>query len=109
MAETKPLSKNKSKKIESLMEKASEALASTEYFDAAQFAEEALRIAHGAGDYEQMARIVLPLQEARRQIRLAAFDTGNLVVLNEHTRLEECVGEHCTPEAGVYVIEPPLE
>ena len=108
MGEQKPLSKNKTKKIESLMEKASEALAKTEYFDAAKFADEALHIAHSAGDYEQMARIILPLQEARRQIRLNAIDSGNLFVINEHSQLEEFIGDHCTPKAGVYVIEPPL-
>ncbi len=104
----KPLSKNKSKKIESLMEKASVALVETDYFEAALCANEALSIAHQAGDYEQMARILLPLQEARRQIRLAAIETGNVFVINEHTQLEPLIGEDAVPASGCYVLEPPL-
>jgi hypothetical protein len=106
--EIKPLSKNKRQKIDSLMEKASAALASTEYFEAERCASEALTIAHLSHDYECMARILMPLQESRRQIRLAAIDTGEVIVLNDHARLEEVMGEGCVPGAGCYVLEPPL-
>lgn len=51
------------------MEQASVALVERRYFEAERLALQALRKAHAARDYERMARIVLPLQEARRQKR----------------------------------------
>ena len=104
----KPLSQNKKQKIDSLMEKSSAALAETDYFQAERCAVEALTIAHLAHDYGQMSRILMPLQEARRQIRLAAIDTGEVIVLDDYTQLEELMGEGCVPGAGCYVLEPPL-
>lgn len=89
-------------RIERLMESASRALVETRYFECEAECLEALELAHGVGDYERMARILMPLQEARRQVRLLAVDTGRLVILNEP------VPEGAGLEAGCYLIEPPL-
>ena len=58
------------------MEQASLALVETRYFDAAKLATKALRRAHAERDYLTMARVCLPLQEARRQIRQDAVDAA---------------------------------
>jgi len=88
--------------IDRLMERASEALNKTNYFEAERLANDALHTAHAAGDNDRMARILLPLQEARRQKRLTAADTGKLVRLSE--KLPE--DEHTEP--ACYLIEPML-
>jgi len=62
--------------IDQTMDRASEALAATRYFEAAKLADAALRRAHGERDYLTMARVCLPLQEARRQIRQDALDAA---------------------------------
>lgn len=61
-------------KIDTLMEQASKALVHRRYFEAERLALQALRKAHALLDYERMARILLPLQEARRQKRDLAID-----------------------------------
>lgn len=88
--------------IDKLMERASNALTNTDYFEAERLAGEALQTAHAANDNDRMARILLPLQEARRQKRLIAADTGKLVRLSE--QLPE--DEHTEP--ACYLIEPML-
>lgn len=62
--------------IDRLMERASEALVATEYFAAAVDSRRALELARRSDDFERMARICLPLQEARRQVREQALDAG---------------------------------
>ncbi|MCA9292488.1 MAG: hypothetical protein KDA20_01600 [Phycisphaerales bacterium] len=89
-------------KVDALMEQASEALAQGKYFDAERLSVQALAAAEQAGDYERMARIVLPLQEARRQKRLAAIDTGKIIRMSEERDLENKVQSAC------YLIEPML-
>jgi hypothetical protein len=89
-------------KIDRLMEKASEALEGTKYFECERLCLDALEMAHASADYERMARIILPLQEARRQKRLAAVDAKKLFIL------EEPIGEDERVEAGCYLLQPPL-
>src|SRR5689334_10244420 len=62
--------------IDRMMERASTALEAMRYFEAERLASTALRRAHAAADFERMARILLPLQEARRQKRQLAVDSG---------------------------------
>jgi hypothetical protein len=88
--------------IDSLMEEASRALSHSDYFVCERAAAQALQMAFQREDYERMARILLPLEEARRQKRLAAVDTGNLKVLNNVEQLDEPI------EAGCYLLEPLL-
>ncbi|XHC25540.1 MAG: hypothetical protein ACFHWZ_04155 [Phycisphaerales bacterium] len=97
---------SKSEKIDQLMEQASAALAKTEYFECERLALEALNTAFEAGDFERMARIVLPLQEARRQKRLEALECSTVIRLNEAD--QELLQEDEQVEAGCYLFEPLL-
>ena len=89
-------------RIDKLMDLAGRALVETHYFECEAACIEALALAHGAADYERMARILLPLQEARRQIRLQAVDSGNLFLVNEP------IPETDGLDPGCYLIGPPL-
>ncbi len=69
-------------KIDAMMEQASRALVGRDYFAAEKLALSALRRAHHDADYERMSRIILPLQEARRQKREMAFDAKKVFVVD---------------------------
>ncbi|MCC5823565.1 MAG: hypothetical protein LAT64_10495 [Phycisphaerales bacterium] len=88
--------------IDAMMERASQALASTEYFRAAELCLGALDLARRADDFGRMARICLPLQEARRWVRQEALDTGTVAVI---ARAED-LGDR--PGPGCYLVQPPL-
>lgn len=90
------------KKIDDLMESASEALAKTNYFEAERLASGALAMAWQDGDYERMARIIMPLQESRRQRVQQAFDAGFVAVMDGDPISEETV-----VEPGYYLVRPP--
>ena len=96
------MSKTTKKTPDRLMDDASTALVETRYFDAEALALEALHLAHGAHDFERMARICMPLLEARRQKRLAAIDSGNFVRLGSVDDVPEAI------EPGCYLFEPML-
>ena len=84
------------------MARASAALADGDCYGAVTLCVRALELARDAADAERMARICLPLQEARRMIRQRATDTGRVVLVRD---------EHDVPrplEAGCYLIQPPL-
>jgi len=84
------------------MERASAALARSKYFECERLAAEALELAHAGHDYDRMSRILLPLQEARRNRRLAALDLGRVTVVEQMP----AEGEPIKP--GCYLIQPPL-
>ena len=86
-----------------LMEDASAALAEGRYFDCERIADEALHRAWQRLDYAEMARIVLPLQEARRQRRLAAVAAGKVHVIDQTMPAPGSV-----LKAGVYVVTAPM-
>lgn len=88
--------------IDEAMDRASEALVETRYFEAEQLCLRSLERAHKARDYDHMARIVLPLQEARRQKRMLAADTGRRAIIDSTRALR------APPQAGCYLIQPPL-
>ena len=92
--------------IDRLMDRASLALAETRYFDAANDAAHALNRARRDNDFERMARICLPLQEARRQIRQVATDTvsqrGTVQVVSHPGDLRGPL------QPGCYLIQPPM-
>lgn len=107
-ANVKPVAKAPSHPIDVLMERASEALVSMAYFEAERLARRGLMGALAKRDYERMARIVLPLQEARRQIRQLAADacpaSGGVAtingVVNDFPRKPLAT--------GCYLAQPPL-
>lgn len=85
-----------------MMDDASAALAETKYCDAERIANEALHAAFEIEDFERMARICMPLLEARRQKRLLAIDSGNFV------RLSDVESIPTEPKPGCYLFEPML-
>ena len=76
------MSNPKAGQIDGLMERATEALVQTSYFEAERMANKALGMARQINDFDRLARITLPLQEARRQRVLQAFDAGMIRILN---------------------------
>lgn len=90
--------------IDVLMERASGALSATRYFEAASDALNALRRARRQDDFERMARICLPLQEARRQIRLLGAEAagGRVAVVSHAADVPRPLS------AGCYLIQPPM-
>lgn len=88
--------------LQVIMDQASEALVNRRYFQAERLANRALHDAWVAQEYELVARICMPLQEARRQRRLLAVDTGRVVVCDG--ALPAAQG---AIEAGCYIIAPP--
>lgn len=93
----------KSQSVDQMMEAASKALVETDYFTCEELAVKALAQAFEKSDYERMSRILLPLQEARRQKRLAAIDTGKLTIMDAPVDLET---HRVKP--GCYLFQPPL-
>lgn len=83
------------------MENASRALVQRRYFDCERFCLDALERAFIAADYERMARILLPLEEARRQKRQLAIDAGAVFVVNADVP----TGRALKP--GFYLVCPP--
>jgi hypothetical protein len=92
----------KSLKIDDLMEQATEALSHSKYFQAEHLAASALATAHSQGDYDRMARILLPLQEARRQRLQKALDVGKIRIVAEPFT------ETTKVAAGCHLVGPPL-
>jgi hypothetical protein len=92
----------KSTSINSLMTKAQQALTRNHWFEAERLAARALDMARNEGDFNLMARIVLPLQEARRQRMQVAIDSKKLVIHDEP------MGEERSLEAKCYLVQPPL-
>lgn len=88
--------------IDTLMDRASEALANTQYFECIDFSLRALQRAVHKRDWEHVARITMPLQEARRQLRQIACDTGKTLVLRT------LPARGTTIEPGCYLLEPPM-
>ena len=88
--------------LDAAMERASAALVACKYFEAERACVHALHEARRANDFERMARIVLPLQEARRQKRQLALDAGVIYVVRDLRDVPK------PARAGFYLICPPL-
>lgn len=83
------------------MDQASLALVRREYFLCERLALSALRKAHAVADYDRIARIALPLQEARRQKRTLALDTGAVFLIDDTVPF----GRQLL--SGCYLVAPP--
>ncbi|GEM_PF-224966 len=88
--------------VDAWMERASAALLRMDYFETIEFSLRALDRARKKKDWERIARITMPLQEARRQVRQLACDAGKVFVLRA------LPSRGTTLEAGFYLLEPPL-
>lgn len=95
------MSKAPGQPIDKLMEEASEALLATEYFTVVKLCKRALDRARAADDFERMSRIVLPLQEARRQIRQLACDAGPRQLVTQRLKPSEM-------RPGLYLCQVPM-
>lgn len=91
--------------IDATMERASTALAKTSYFECERLCLRALESAWRARDFERMARICLPLQEARRLIRQQAADAAAAGGVHVLTKPEEFPSH---PRPGLYLVQAPL-
>ncbi len=99
--------------IDKLMERASRALEETRYFECQRLCLQALDKAHRQLDFERMARIALPLQEARRQKRQLAIDASFLPTRATPRPpgvriidLARSIPQE--PAPGCYLFQPPL-
>lgn len=92
----------KKQRIDELMDKVGAAMARTAYFEAERLAAKALLMAREDADFDAMARIILPLQEARRLRTQQALDTGSVRLFDEPITDEMHI------EPGCYLIQPPL-
>jgi hypothetical protein len=88
--------------VNNLMSKAQQALSRNHWFEAERLAAKALDMARAEGDFNLMARITLPLQEARRQRMQTAFDSKKVVVLSELPASDFMLQPAC------YLVQPPL-
>lgn len=91
-----------SKVIDAMMERASRALEATDYFEAEALCVRAFADAREGNDFERCARICLPLQEARRQLRQIACASQHVTTLNH------LPGKRDKIAPGLYLLEPPL-
>lgn len=76
-------SKRKSSATDDLMELATAALQQGSYFECERHAAKAMHKAFAQQNFDAIARIALPLQEARRQRRLQAVDANYLEIYDE--------------------------
>lgn len=88
-------------RIDELMDQASAALVERDYFKCERVGMDALRRAHALQDFDRMARILLPVQEARRQKRDLARDSGRTFVVNDQLPSGRKL------VAGCYLVTPP--
>lgn len=91
--------------IDSLMESASQRLAAMDYLGCEEFCRQALKLARDARDYQSIARILPPLQEARRQRRQLASDAG-VFILTDHAAADVILRTH--PRGCILLINPPF-
>lgn len=87
--------------IDANMELASAKLVERDYFTCEKLCAESLAAAFAARDYQQMARILMPLQEARRQRRQLAEDADRVVTIGRESPTEDQLGP------AIYLIKPP--
>ncbi len=86
------------------MEAASRALAAMDYLTCEAHCLEALAAARAAGAWAEVARILLPLQEARRQRRMIACEAG----VTTARAPADLPGLPDLRRAGCFVMRPPL-
>jgi hypothetical protein len=92
--------------IDTLMERASQALVACDYFRAAELCERALDKSVASADFERAARAILPLQEARRQLRHLATDAASTPA--GITACKAMPREASQISPGFVLLEPPL-
>lgn len=92
-------------KINALMEEASQALVEVDYITCEKRCLEALNQAMDIKAFDVYARILLPLQEARRQRRQIAEDKGVIVLNAEKLSPSQILEKH--PAGCLMLFDPP--
>jgi len=90
--------------IDRTMEAASRALVAMNYPEAERLCLAALEPARTLGDWDRLARIMLPLQEARRQRRQIAADAGGYVLNGDRREPQRILDDHA---AGLLILTDP--
>ena len=88
-------------KVDEIMERAEAALRRSQWFEAERLAFRALEMARQQEEFDLLARVCLPLQEARRQRIQEATGSRKLNVLSAD------IGEEMPLKPGCYLIQPP--
>lgn len=88
-----------------MMEQASQALVARRYLLCEQLCLDALRLAREHADFDRYARILLPLQEARRQRRQIAAEAGVFVLAERRLDAESILESH--PQGCLLLTDPP--
>jgi len=96
------MAKSRTDGVHQTMEKAEAALSRGAWFEAERLAAKALAAARVEDDFDAMARILLPLQETRRQRLAAAFDHRKVRIA------AAAVTEQDEVPPGIHVVAPPL-
>lgn len=91
--------------IDQLMTESAEALARRDYLACERLCLQALGIARKQSDYERLGRIMMPLQEARRQRRQIAADAGVAIYSGDRKDVSQIVSDHT--EGCIMLISPP--
>jgi len=90
--------------IDALMERASQALVARRYLECERLCGEALGLARQTKQFERLGRIMLPLQECRRQRRQIAADHGVVVLTGQRESVEQILDAH---QAGCLLLTSP--
>lgn len=93
--------------IDQIMERASERLLAMDYLECERLCVEALARAREAGDFERYARILLPLQEARRQRRQIAVEAGVTILAGPRLAANRLLDHH--DRGCLLLLCPPYE
>jgi len=92
-------------RIDRMMEQASQALVARDYLQCEKLCLDAMQLSRQQSDYERYARILMPLQEARRQRRQIASDAGVFVLSGRRLQPQSILRRH---RAGcLLLIDPP--
>jgi hypothetical protein len=91
--------------IGAIMEEASTSLVQMAYAKCERLCLKALQMATQDKDYDSAARILMPLQEARRQRRQIAIDAGVFVVGEPREPIADILKRH--PCGCILLIDPP--
>ena len=88
-------------KVDEIMERAEAALRRSQWFEAERLAHRAVELARAQEDFALLARVCLPLQEARRQRIQEATGNRKLAILQAD------ITEDMPLKPGCYLVQPP--
>ena len=94
---------SRQEKVDEIMERAEAALRRSQWFEGERLAMRALELARAQEDFATMARVALPLQEARRQRVQEALGAKKLTVLESGAEITEDM----PLKPGCYLVQPP--